>query len=228
GPALHPLLLPHVQALPEINPILRSLQPNDDPSRHHIKWDILFTSSHAGCSHDVSVHEWIQYLFSPATFPRLREITLVSRSLPWTIHVSAKNVRAGVTCGDVLHQIYAALHKFAVHEDKQKISPADYEGVVSAAQANRRRKNDSGEFLIPYERAAMRRVDWLGRATIFAGLDRDEVHVADRFGAAMPAVFILQFQETAIAVTTRNDGTPSSTLYMVSSRPHHLIGRVGT
>ncbi|KII89381.1 hypothetical protein PLICRDRAFT_110081 [Plicaturopsis crispa FD-325 SS-3] len=199
GPVLQPLLLPHVEACLELNPLLSPPSPDETP-QHRVNWEMLFPSSYARCSHTVSEETWSEHLYSPATFPRLRTIFIISRSFPWIIDVNPEDVNIGVTCGDVLDEIYSYLHVKVVREEIRALPSSDLSAFNAAYQKNRARRDEHGEPAISLLRrsAAMRRLDWLSRKTFFGGLDRDDAYISERFGVAFPATFVLHPRETAV------------------------------
>ncbi|KII89368.1 hypothetical protein PLICRDRAFT_175558 [Plicaturopsis crispa FD-325 SS-3] len=199
GPVLPTLLLPHVDACPELNPLL--CPPLLDKTfSHRVNWEMLFPSSYARCSHTVSEKTWSEHLHSPATFPRLRKIFIVSRSFPWIIHINPEDFNVGITCGDVLDEIYSYLYVRVVREEIRVLPPSDLNAFDAAYHHNRTRRDEHGEPTVSLMRhsAAMRRLDWLSHKTFFGGLSRDDAYIAERFSVAMPGAFVLHSQDTAI------------------------------
>ncbi|KII89396.1 hypothetical protein PLICRDRAFT_41042 [Plicaturopsis crispa FD-325 SS-3] len=190
SPVLNPLHLPRLQALPELNPLLRSLHADGEV---RIKWNMLYPSSYATCSPAMSDDEWSQHLHSPATFPRLRRLCIVSKSLPWIIHAHAEDGFVGVTCGDVIDEIHFYLSRFVIQEEVDELSPSHKAAFIAAYRANRSIKDEHGQPAASLNRNAdaMRRLDWLARRVSFGGLDRDDDYLAARFAVAVPATFVL-------------------------------------
>ncbi|KII89369.1 hypothetical protein PLICRDRAFT_53807 [Plicaturopsis crispa FD-325 SS-3] len=195
GPVLQPMMLPHIEACLELNPLL--IPPSSSQQQHCVQWEIVFRPSYARCSHKVSDKTWSEYLRAPATSPRLRKIFVISKSFPWFINVSPGNVDIGVTCGDVLDAIYTYLYLSVREKDIRDLPSTDLEAFHAAYVRNRSRKDAHGEpaASLLHRSATMRRVDWLARKTFFGGLSRDNAYVAHRFGTDLPATFILHSQE---------------------------------
>ncbi|KII89367.1 hypothetical protein PLICRDRAFT_605524 [Plicaturopsis crispa FD-325 SS-3] len=199
GPVLKPILLHHVDTSLDLNPLL--CPPSGEAQQQNrIDWEIVFPSSYARCSHEVSAKAWSEYLRSPATFPRTRKIYIVCRSLPWVIQVNPEDASIGITCGDVLDEIYSDLYIPVLEGEVQALSPLEITACTVAYRANRTRKDAHGEpasSLLKHS-PAMRRLDWLARNIYFGGLARDDAYIVQRFGIDMPAAFVLHSHETAI------------------------------
>ncbi|KII89998.1 hypothetical protein PLICRDRAFT_573793 [Plicaturopsis crispa FD-325 SS-3] len=143
--AIEPLMLPQLQATPELNPLLgpvpslgdksgqhcdksgqhrdNSGQHRDKSGQHRVSWEILFSPSYACASPAMSKSAWADHLRSPATFPRLRNnLFIVSRSFPWVINAHAEDPHIGITCGDVLDEIYEYLYVLVRQEEVQRPS----------------------------------------------------------------------------------------------------------
>lgn len=197
-------MLPQLQATPELNPLLGPVpSPGDKSGQHCVSWEILFPpSSYACASPAMSKSAWADHLRSPATFPRLRKLFIVSRSFPWVIIAHAEDPNIGITCGDVLDEIYEYLFDLVLQEEVDAVPASDLETFVAAYEANRSRADRRGEPALSLTKRtkAMRQVDWLARNTFFGGLARDDAYIAERFNTAMPAAFILRVQDTAMTV----------------------------
>ncbi|KAG8963261.1 hypothetical protein FRC03_003207 [Tulasnella sp. 419] len=100
-----------------------------------------------------------------AVVPRVPKMRIVCKNLPWPIVV--KNP-TGVTIRDVLEALHTELQKpftegewwIAQDEDRKRVSDAWERGC--AANSGLKRKKEDG----------LKRVDWLGDHTLFAGLSR--------------------------------------------------------
>ncbi|KII90004.1 hypothetical protein PLICRDRAFT_685749 [Plicaturopsis crispa FD-325 SS-3] len=204
--AIEPLMLPQLQATPELNPLLGPVPSSGDKSgQHRVSWEILFSPpSYACASPAMSQSAWADRLRSPATFPRLRNLFIVSRSFPWVIHAHADDPNIGITCRDVLDEIHNYLYVLVWQEEVDGVPASELESFVAAYEANRSRADHRGEPALSLTKRskAMRRVDWLVRNTFFGGLDRDDKYIAERFSAAMPAgsAFVLRSQDAAITL----------------------------
>ncbi|KII89382.1 hypothetical protein PLICRDRAFT_698433 [Plicaturopsis crispa FD-325 SS-3] len=197
APVLTPWTLPLVDARPVLNPLLCPPSVDDTSPSHRVKWNMIYLPSYARCSRDVSEEAWSDLLHSPATFPRLRKMFLTSKSFPWTIHVNAEDTKAGVTCGDVLDEIFSYLYDAVLDEELAELSPSEVDTFKAAYRTNRSQRDEHGEpasTLLEYS-DEMRRVDWFARNTIFGGLEPDDAYVKERFDSAMPATFVLLSQD---------------------------------
>lgn len=119
-----------------------------------------------------------------ATHPAMQRVQLVSRHLPWTIVVENPN---GVSFGDVLFRIQESLHKTVSKQEFESVDGAAQAEVLKAYQRNcsGSRKREDG----------LKRVDWLGKRVLFAGIQKDDRYiskrVADPFSRA--ETFVLEF-----------------------------------
>ena len=127
-----------------------------------------------------------------ASKPALRRIQLLSPLLPWVITVENPN---GVTVGDVLSRIQESLNRTAAKSEFDQVPQRDQATVLRAYQRNctlGNRKREDG----------LKRIDWLGRKTLFAGIrkdERDELLIASRVKDAYSRseTFVLEFTSPA-------------------------------
>lgn len=101
----------------------------------------------------------------------IQRMRLISKSFPWTIDI---NAGGQITVGDVLEAMYAGLQEFIVESEwgfiardkkmKETVEKAMKARVASDPMADKRPK----------------RIDYLGDATLFRGLEKD-----DEFATAM-------------------------------------------
>ncbi len=107
------------------------------------------------------------YCNAPATNEPTESVRLISEEFPWTIDISVRSGHGGgaVTCGDVWRGIHYALQEpltqseWAILMSNKDSSAGWNERFRNVVQGMRGR-----EPRIP------RRVDWLGRNTVFWGL----------------------------------------------------------
>jgi len=119
----------------------------------------------------------------------MRRVQLISRHLPWTVVVENPN---GVCIGDVLFRIRACLHK-TIHKTEFEAVGQDYQAEILKAY----QRNCSGlPGLPPRQREeGLKRVDWLGKRTVFAGIQKDDklINARVRDHAARLETFVLDF-----------------------------------
>ena len=98
-----------VRAQIELNPLL-SPPPDNLTDRSYLKWNMLWPTGQCQRSSDPGVRSWSEGRNSPATWPRLRAMHLISRTFPWTITIEASDPEEGVTCGDVMEEIHVFMY----------------------------------------------------------------------------------------------------------------------
>ncbi|KAJ7691261.1 hypothetical protein B0H17DRAFT_935180 [Mycena rosella] len=185
GPVLDPLQIHVLGVTLRLNPLLQ--HPTAPGARPRLEWNLLFPSGQCSRSDDPPL-SWWNGRHEPATFPRSTCIHLVSEVLPWVISVAARNLDVGVTCGDLIDYIAHDMNQFVKQAEYERLPRIQREELRRAYRYNRSRADGvPGELLAP----AMRRLDWLGRYTTFAGV-RENVALGKRIcGDALPCTFEL-------------------------------------
>ena len=120
---------------------------------------------------------WADGREDPATFPRVTSLRIMSRSFPWIVDIQAVDPSIGVTCADVIDQLSTFLLGAQQQSDFES-EPLTKQRLISKTYYENRSAADG----VPGGRMgrAMCRVDWLGRETMFDGLERDTEFVRHR------------------------------------------------
>ena len=95
----------------------------------------------------------------------LRNVRLVCKDFPWPIEIKEE----WVTCGAVWQSVYTALQQPITESEWAMASEKQRDRIRRAV---RHREAESGN-----NDMKPRRIDWLGDATVFAGLVRDDAFV---------------------------------------------------
>ncbi|KLO05234.1 hypothetical protein SCHPADRAFT_896422 [Schizopora paradoxa] len=180
GPVLSTLQATKLGCVPKLNPLL-SPPPDDPATRDYLEWNMLFPSAHVRRSSDPPTRSWANGRAAPATFPRVASLKLVSRHLPWILEVRASNPTGGVTCADVIDTLSDFLHEHVPGAAYDSLSPPQKLAVHNAYYHNRSRAVGDE---VPGGRLGegMKRCDWLGRDTMFEGIEPDGNFVRERLG----------------------------------------------
>ena len=170
-----------------INPLLQP--PNDHLDRHYLKWNMLFPTGNCQRSNDRPGRSWYNGRDAPATWPRVTQIRLVSRSFPWTIDVPASDARVGVTCGDVIEAVH--LNMYGRLSQQQYDCASRQQQRLLGESFYHNRSTAPG---VPGGRLqqTLLRVDWLGQDTMFGGVADDERLVREMCRDALPCTFELK------------------------------------
>ena len=190
GPVLDTFLTRVVEARIEINPLLAP-PPDRLDERPYIKWNMLWPTAQCQRSCDPGTRSWAEGRDAPATWPRIRSLRLISRSLPWTISVEATDPEVGVTCGDVMESIATFMYGRVSKAQMDNASPAQ-KALISQSYWHNRSTTPG----VPGGRLArtLLRCDWLGMQTSFGGIvEPDERTVQDvSGGVTLPCTFELK------------------------------------
>ncbi|PSR75349.1 hypothetical protein PHLCEN_2v9212 [Hermanssonia centrifuga] len=157
---LHPLLLPQ--------PALNHFIDNSCGSPFLI-WNMLLPPDKLNKPNTCSHRVWMEGRYSAATWPRVGFLKFTSRHFPWELTVTAGSPEIGLTCGDVIEQIYSFMNIPITQQEQDGASPR--QRIVLSNTYWRNRAEDSS-FLSPQQEVS--RCDWLGPCTMFGGLM--EVH----------------------------------------------------
>ena len=172
----------------KINPLLAP-RPDDGPDQVHLKWNMLFPTSTIQRSIDPSHVSWSKGRDAPATFPRLKELRIISETTPWIIPVKAAKEDIGITCAEVIEAIARDLYK--------NTGKAEFEGLPSHVRNEVRaayKHNRSPLPNVPGGRLGdgLKRLDFLGKNSVFGGVELNERVIRKTFRDKMPAVFVLK------------------------------------
>lgn len=188
GPVLEAFLVKVVKAKLELNPLLKP--PPDNLDRAYLKWNMLFPTAQCQKSTDPPIRSWSAGRGTPATWPRVSSIRIVSRSFPWDIYVSATDPEDGVTCGDVIDAIHEFMYGRVSNSQLNSATP-EHKRVISQAFHH----NRSTAYGVPGGKLmrTLLRCDWLGQHTMFGGIVADERCVKDICGGViLPCTFELK------------------------------------
>ncbi|KAG8923986.1 hypothetical protein FRC00_005644 [Tulasnella sp. 408] len=116
-----------------------------------------------------------EYFKVPATQPLQRRIQLISRYTGWRIVVENPN---GVTIGDILYRIRDSMNKIASKEEFNSV-PEDAQAEILKAYQRNCSATSNGVKLRDLQEG-LKRVDWLGKRTLFAGIQKDEAYISRR------------------------------------------------
>ncbi|KDR81937.1 hypothetical protein GALMADRAFT_207304 [Galerina marginata CBS 339.88] len=192
GPVLDPFLIRVVKAQVRLNTLLQPL-PEDGSDEVHLKWNMLFPTSTVQRSIDPSHVSWSNGRDAPATFPRVSQLCLISNSFPWMIEVHAQEKERGVTCGEVIESIGRNMNKLSNNSDFASLPREEQRTLKDAYKHNRSRSpgvpgGQLGE--------GLKRLDFLRRNTMFAGIEANERTVKRICGEALPCTFVLKCSGT--------------------------------
>lgn len=179
-----------VKARLELNPLLGPPPDNPD-SRPYLKWNMLFPTAQCQRSSDPGHRSWAEGRDSPATWPRVKSLRILSRAFPWEMHVVASDPELGVTCGDVIESVHTFMYGRVSSQQLDNAAPAHKRLVGQSYWHNR-----STAHGVPGGRLynTLLRCDWLGLQTMFGGLvEGDDRLIKDvACGAALPCTFELK------------------------------------
>jgi hypothetical protein len=183
---LDPFILKVVKAHLMVNPLLEAQPESSDGD--YLRWNMLWLSHYCSRSCDPQYRIWSKGRSEPATFPRLTSIKIISHSFPWTITIKAADPATGVTCGNVIDRIGDFLHEMVEKEEFERVSRHHKKDMTSAYHVNRSTARG-----VPGGRLGegIRRLDWLVRDTIFAGIVRNDALVRAEYGG-LPATLELR------------------------------------
>ena len=181
------MLIPRVKAKVEINPLLQP--PNDGLDRDFIKWNMLFPTGNCQRSSDRPGRSWYNGRDAPATWPRVTQIRLISRSFPWSIDVPASDARVGVTCGDVIEAIHTSMYNRLLQQQFDHASRTQKRLLSESFYHNR-----STAHGVPGGKLqqTLLKCDWLGQDTMFGGIVEDDRLVREMWRDAIPCTFELK------------------------------------
>lgn len=189
GPVLDPLLIPLLDVVLRINPLIQPALDDGPSNQVYLNWNMLFPTSSVHRSTDPDHVSWSNGRDAPATFPRLSMLRIVSVGLPWVIEVRAGPGNGGVTCGEVIERIGHELSKFSSSKDFGSLPPRERADVTTAYKRNRSRSHGVPGGAL---KEGMRRLDFLGSNTFFAGLAEDDRVAHHVCGTLLPATLVLR------------------------------------
>jgi hypothetical protein len=172
-----------VSARISVNPLL-SPPAGDD----YLRWNMVFSTS--TCFRTTEPRRsWTRGRDAPATFPRLSQLRIISRSFPWMISVKARRKNIGVTCGEVIEAISAYMQGDVARKEYDAASSRRRREIWSAYQFNR-----STDINAPGGNLGeqLRRLDWLGGNSRFGGVVRNDDYVKEACGDILPCTFELR------------------------------------
>jgi len=159
---------------------------------------MLFNASHCVRSDDKPDKSWSNGRGSPATYPRLTEVKIISRTFPWGITIYAGDHNTGVTCGEIIDRLDDFIHKNLRKEDADLDS-----GSHRVERDHAYYHNRSTAIGVPGGRLGegLRRLDWLCKDTMFGGLEVDNSFVREYHGGASPPAILTLLCTTRYPLT---------------------------
>jgi hypothetical protein len=195
------MLVKAVAATLQVNPLLIPI--GDEEDRPHLRWNMLFSTAHCHRSTDPSHRSWSNGRQEPATFPRVTELRIISRTFPWTINVSATNRSIGVTCGDLVEQLSNHLQRRLRKEDYDGATGQRRRAIRDAYHHNRSRSAG-----VPGGQLGdgLKVLDWLGTQTMLGGLQLNDQLLVERFNVVVPCMLeLLCFERPIIGDDDMDD-----------------------
>ena len=221
GPVVDSKLLHITGGQVRINPLLAPLQ-DDGPDEVHLKWNMLFPTSTVQRSIDPSHVSWSKGRDAPATFPRLKELRIISETVPWIIHVKASKEDIGVTCSEVIEAIARDLYRNTGKADFEALPPQVRNEVRAAYKHNRSPlPNVPGGML----GVGLKRLDFLRKNSIFGGIEFKERVIRKVFSDRMPGVFVLKCRQNMMTKAEIEDQHRRMAAERSHSRPPSSNGR---
>lgn len=135
-----------------------------------IRWDMRLRISSASFSTGPPTRVWSRGRTAPATFPPTTDLTIMSRSFPWSIPVHDSK---GITVGGLMDALDNALHQHVGKGELNAAGPEHAKRISASYHANR--KELRGVLM-----DGLLRVDFLGERCEFGGFVQDEQMVLDR------------------------------------------------
>lgn len=157
---IQPIALPPLEALGDGGAGALASLPSDLHTNLHT-WQLEFDLSLDKSRADAYV---AQLPCEPATLPLKNTMILVSKHLPWKVHVTSASTDEAVTVQHVLWELHSSL--------RTKVTPMEMNMADDAVMRafSRRVKDDQNE-----RSKGVRRVDFLMQNTVFCGLMATEV-----------------------------------------------------
>ncbi|KAF8638805.1 hypothetical protein AX17_001863 [Amanita inopinata Kibby_2008] len=188
GPVLTPFLVGVVHPRLKLNPLITPLS-DDDLEKPHLKWNMLYTSTYCQRSDDKPHVSWSKGRDSPATFPRVSSLRIVTETMSWTIEIIARDPGTGVTCGEVIDGISDSMYRMASGADFNTLPDQRKRMISEAYHYNRSVAADVPGGRL---RQGMMRLDFLCRNSMFGGIEVNNAVVRKITGAVLPCVFVLK------------------------------------
>ncbi|KAG6891562.1 hypothetical protein C0992_003589 [Termitomyces sp. T32_za158] len=138
-----------------------------------------------------SIHPttFYQHRHTIATQNSVKKLRIISKAFPWTIEIESPDP---ITCEMVWEGLYQGLQQ--PMQDSEwgmlcSMKKGQREAVEKAAKKRRELNQEDGQ--------PLKRIDYLGEATMFAGLDRDEEFVKLRLfpgSTGVPDTWVVSFK----------------------------------
>lgn len=163
---------------------------------------MLFPTSTIQRSIDPSHVSWSKGRDAPATFPRLKELRIISEATPWIIPVRASKEEIGVTCAEVIEAIARDMYKNTGKAEFEALPPHVRNEVRAAYKHNRSPLPN-----VPGGRLGdgLKRLDFLGKNSVFGGVELNERVIRKTFRDKMPGVFVLKCRHNMMTKTEIED-----------------------
>lgn len=131
---------------------------------------------------------WSEGRFSPATWPRVTSLRIVSKTFHWIIDVAATDALLGVTCGDVVDTVHSFMYARSTDAEYKKASRDKRSIVYEWFNRNRSVEDGAPGGRMPQ---TLLRCDWLGEDHHWGGITHDPKLVKEICGADLPCTFVL-------------------------------------
>ncbi|KAE9403122.1 hypothetical protein BT96DRAFT_504989 [Gymnopus androsaceus JB14] len=190
GPVLEPFLTHVLWVVPKLNPLIMSVHfEAGEPQHEYLRWNMLWAPDTVHRSSDPPQTSWLVGRYSPATFPRIASMRLLSSILhPFTIEIFAQDPDIGVTCEDLIDGIFRFMRKHSSKADFHNLSTSRKRIVLKSYKYNRSLvRRQLGEAL----GEGLQRMDFLGEETMFGGIREDPIAVMRLCGQVLPCTWIL-------------------------------------
>lgn len=164
---------------------------------------MLFPTSYVHRSNDREDMSWMDGRHSPATFPRVKTLRIISRNFTWFIDVKGRDPDTGVTCGEVIDALFKFFSQHAPQAEFDACSQREQNSISAAYHNNRSRRRDVPGGSLGQ---GLRRCDFLGEHTMFGGIvaDRDYVRQRMQLGRSQrdfPCIFVLRCERREFQTT---------------------------
>jgi len=116
---------------------------------------------------------------------------IVCDLFPWIFSINARGQNVGVTCGEVIDTLAENFSRLSSATDYETLTPRRKNQVSEAYTHNR-----STAYGVPGGTLGrgMRRLDFLGKDTMYGGLVLDEIMLRRTCGDVLPCMFVLNCQ----------------------------------
>ena len=162
--------------------------PDDTQSRPWLIWDIRFHTGQCQRGPVKNNRSWAEGRFSPATWPRVKSLRIVSKFFHWMIEIAASDPELGVTCGDVVDRLHDFMYARSTDGEYKRASREKRSIIYEWFNRNRSVEDGAPGGRMPQ---TLLRCDWLGEFNQWGGMIHDPKVVKEICGADLPCTFVL-------------------------------------